>query len=73
MPENAPSIFRITEREKQILVLIASGLSTKQIARTLGIAFRTVLAHRARIMEKLRVNGIAELSHAAIEMGLIEP
>jgi DNA-binding CsgD family transcriptional regulator len=72
MSENAPSVFRLTAREKEVLVLIASGLSSKQIAHTLHIAFRTVLAHRAHIMAKLNVHGVDELTRSAIQIGLIE-
>ena len=63
---------RLTRREVQVLVLIAEGKTTKEIARELGISFKTTASHRAHIMEKLAVHNTALLTRAAIRMGLIE-
>lgn len=57
--ENA--ISRLTPRQIEIVDLIAEGLTSKEIAVRLGMSFRTVDTHRARIMEKLQVNSLAEL------------
>ncbi|MFN3891593.1 MAG: response regulator transcription factor [Beijerinckiaceae bacterium] len=57
--ENALS--RLTPRQIEIVDLIAEGLTSKEIAVRLGMSFRTVDTHRARIMEKLQVNSLAEL------------
>ena len=51
----------MTPRQVEIVDLIAEGLTSKEIAVRLGMSFRTVDTHRARIMEKLQVNSLAEL------------
>src|SRR5262249_25868153 len=56
----------LTQREQQVVRLIVSGLRTHQIGTRLGISGKTVEAHRATIMRKLRVNGLAELVRSAL-------
>lgn len=55
------TLSRLTPRQVEIVDLIAEGLTSKEIALRLGMSFRTVDTHRARIMEKLQVNSLAEL------------
>lgn len=62
----------VTPREREILVLIASGKSSRQIAAHLGISFKTVTCHRYRIQQKLDVHNMAELTRVTLKMGLIE-
>ena len=62
----------ITPRERQVLTLIASGKSSKQIAQVLGISFRTSVCHRYRLQQKLNAHNTADLTRAAIRMGLVE-
>ena len=62
----------ITAREREVLTLIACGKSSKQIAKQLGIAFRTAVCHRYRLQKKLNAHNTADLTRAAIRMGLIE-
>jgi len=62
----------ITPREREVLKLIAVGKSSKQVAVELGIAFRTVVCHRYRLYQKLKVHTSVELTRAALKMGLIE-
>lgn len=57
---------KLTEREREILVLIAQGKANKEIAELLSISVRTVEAHRASIMRKLRIGTHAGLIHYAI-------
>jgi len=52
---------RLTEREREILALIAAGHQNRDIAAQLGISPRTVEVHKARIMEKLECRSLAEL------------
>ncbi|WP_332692129.1 response regulator transcription factor [Bosea sp. (in: a-proteobacteria)] len=52
---------RLSEREREILALIAEGRSTKEIARTLGISPRTVDTHRAHLAEKLESGSVADM------------
>ena len=63
----------LSQREREVLVLIASGKSTRQIAEQLGIAFKTAVVHRHNLHTKLKVHKAVELTRAAIRMGLIEP
>lgn len=62
----------LTAREKEILTLIASGLSNQQIAEKLYISIKTVQTHRAHILEKLGLHDRTELVRYAIRKGLIE-
>ncbi len=64
------SIDILTDREREILQLIAEGYSTKQIALKLHISVKTVETHRRQIMGKLDVHTIAELTKYAIRKGL---
>ena len=63
----------LTVREREVLALIASGKSSKQIAADFGIAFNTVVCHRYHIQTKLNAHNIADLTRAAMRMGLVEP
>jgi PAS domain S-box-containing protein len=74
-PDEAASrmVFALTERERQVLVLIAAGKSTKEAAATLGISYKTADSHRSRILEKLGVHETASMVRYAIRAGLIEP
>lgn len=62
----------LTTREKEILTLIAQGLSNQQIAGQLYISIKTVQTHRAHILEKLGLHDRTELVRYAIRKGLIE-
>jgi PAS domain S-box-containing protein len=66
-------VFALTERERQVLVLIADGKSTKAAAEQLGISYKTADSHRSRILEKLGVHETASMVRYAIRAGLIEP
>ncbi len=62
----------LTPREYEILRYVITGMLNKQIALTLNIAEKTVKIHRGRVMEKLRVDSVAELVRLA-EKARIEP
>jgi len=62
----------LTARERQVLQLIAEGLSAKETAGRLGISQKTVLAHRRSIMDKLDIQSTAELARYALREGLTE-
>lgn len=62
----------LTPRQREILTLIAEGLSTKDISRRLNISVKTVESHRAQLMERLDIHDVASLVRYAIKMGLIE-
>lgn len=55
---------RLTQRERELLALIAAGHRNRDIARQLGISSRTVEVHKARIMEKLECSTLADLIRA---------
>ncbi|MBC7469333.1 MAG: response regulator transcription factor [Ramlibacter sp.] len=63
----------LTTRQIEILKLIAQGRASKEIAFELGLSPKTVDVHRARIMERLRLNDIASLTLYAVRKGLIKP
>jgi DNA-binding NarL/FixJ family response regulator len=60
----------LTNREREVLQLIAEGNSTKEIAASLTVSVKTVETHRRQIMEKLGIFSIAELTKYAIREGL---
>lgn len=62
----------LTEREREILRLLALGHTNQEIAKSLFLSVRTVETHRAHIMQKLRLSTRAELVHYAMEQGLLE-
>jgi DNA-binding NarL/FixJ family response regulator len=60
----------LTNREREILQLIAEGESTKEIAFELRVSIKTVESHRQQIMKKLNLHSVAELTRHAIREGL---
>ncbi|MEO8682363.1 MAG: response regulator transcription factor [Vicinamibacterales bacterium] len=62
----------LTDREREVLILLARGESTKEIAATLDIGARTVETHRANLMRKLGVKSVALLTQVAIREGIID-
>ena len=62
---------RLTPRERQVFTLLTRGLLNKQIARELGTTEHTVKAQRARVVEKMEVASIADLTRAAERLGMI--
>ena len=64
-------IGRLTEREKEILLLISTGKQLKEIAFELEISYKTVTFHRKHIMDKLKVFSDVELTKIAIREGLV--
>jgi DNA-binding NarL/FixJ family response regulator len=62
----------LTEREIEILILIAEGFTNKQISDKLKISIKTVIAHRENIREKVKVHTTAELTKYAIKKGYIK-
>ena len=61
----------LSPREREVLKLIASGLSGKVIARELGISPKTVETHRVRLMTKLNLHSVAELVRYAVQTGFL--
>ena len=63
----------LTERELEVLKLVAEGLTNRQIAAQLIISVKTVQSHRTNIMEKLDLHDRTDLVKYAIRRGLIQP
>ena len=63
----------LSQREREVLQLLAEGKTTKQVAGQLHISPKTVEAHRLRIMNKLNIDNIAQLTKYAIQEGLTQP
>jgi two-component system response regulator FixJ len=61
---------RLTERERDVLVLLVGGDANKVVAHKLGISPRTVEIHRSRLMEKTQSGSLAELVRLAIAAGI---
>jgi len=65
------SYERLTDREREVLQLIAEGNSTRDIAELLHLSVKTAETHRARLMRKLDIHSTAELTQYAIRKGVI--
>jgi DNA-binding NarL/FixJ family response regulator len=63
----------LTDRERQVLQLIAEGMTTKEVAVRLGLTVKTADSHRSTLMNKLNIHSTAELVHYAIRRGLVQP
>lgn len=71
-PSGTPRLDSLTPREREVLQLIAEGLTSKEIASRLGAALKTIETHRTNIIRKLDLHSIAELTKYAIREGLTE-
>ncbi|TKJ34772.1 MAG: DNA-binding response regulator [Planctomycetes bacterium B3_Pla] len=70
-PADRKSAFNVlSQREREVLQLLAEGKSTKQVARRLHISPKTVEAHRLRVMHKLEIDNLALLTKYALQEGL---
>lgn len=63
----------LTQRERQVLQLIAEGKTNKEISQVLGMSVKTVDTHRRNLMAKLNIHETASLVRHAIKIGLIQP
>lgn len=72
-PSEPTASDELTQRQVEILKLIAQGRASKEIAFELGLSPKTVDVHRARIMDRLQLNDIASLTRYAVRKGLIKP
>jgi two-component system, NarL family, response regulator NreC len=71
---NRDSAFSIlSQREREVLQLLTEGKATKQIAKRLHISPKTVEVHRLNMMNKLKIDSIAQLTKYAIQEGLTQP
>jgi FixJ family two-component response regulator len=68
--EIATRLARLTPREHEVMVMVTNGKANKEIATNLGVSSKTVEAHRARVMEKMEADSLAELVRMAINANL---
>jgi two-component system invasion response regulator UvrY len=62
----------LSDREYQVLRMIASGLTVSQVATRLSLSVKTVSTYRARVLEKMNMKTTAELMHYGIQHGLVD-
>lgn len=70
LAEGDAGIAALSPREREVLQLVAEGLTTKDIAGKLHISVKTVETHRKQIMDKLEIRSVAELTKYAVREGL---
>jgi DNA-binding NarL/FixJ family response regulator len=70
--DERPPQETLSDREFQVMCMIASGKTIKAIADELSLSVKTVSTYRARILEKMRMKNNAELTHYAIQNKLVE-
>jgi two-component system, LuxR family, response regulator FixJ len=64
-------LSQLTPREHEVMILVVKGLSNKEVAKHLDVSNRTIDVHRAKIMEKMEADDLAELTVIAMHCGLI--
>lgn len=62
----------LSDREYQVMCMIASGKTVKEIAESLSLSVKTISTHRARILRKMHMRNNAQLTHYAIKLGLVD-
>jgi len=70
-PGQADPYESLTDREKQVLKLVAEGRANKDVAEVLGISVKTAMSHREHVMEKLGLHNRTELVRFALKRGVI--
>jgi DNA-binding NarL/FixJ family response regulator len=70
-PSGRGLVARLTGRQREVLQLVAKGLSSKDIAVRLDISPKTVDTHRLDLMEKLKLHSVAELTKFALREGFV--
>jgi hypothetical protein len=64
-------LHALTDRQIQVLKLVAEGQRTREIAKRLGLSLKTIESHRSEIMKRLRIHDVVSLVRFAIRVGLI--
>jgi RNA polymerase sigma factor (sigma-70 family) len=71
--QQADALRTLSEREREVLVLVVEGRTSKEIARIVGVKPTTIDTYRSRIMTKLEISDLPSLVRFAIRHGLIKP
>jgi DNA-binding NarL/FixJ family response regulator len=71
-PSGGDVVAALSERERQVLRLLALGSSAKEVAAQLSISVKTVETHRARLCAKVATHSVADLTRLAVRAGLVE-
>lgn len=66
-------IASLSDREREVLIEVASGYTSQQTADRLGLSVKTVESYRARLMQKLSLKDRADIVRLAVELGLLRP
>lgn len=69
----AEALARLSAREREVLILVVEGRTSKEIARLVGVKPTTIDTYRSRIMAKLDVTDLCALVRFAIRHGLLKP
>ncbi|HEX5560732.1 MAG TPA: response regulator transcription factor [Nocardioidaceae bacterium] len=69
-PPRRTALDQLTDRERQVLMLLADGASTAAMAERLGVSVNTVRSHVRNVLQKLGVHHRGKAAHAAVELGL---
>ena len=64
-------LHALTDRQIQVLKLVAEGYRTREVAKRLGLSIKTIESHRSEIMKRLRIHDVVSLVRFAIRVGLI--
>ena len=67
------AVAELTDREREVVLLLADGKTNKEVAGDLNISQKTAETHRANIMRKLRLDSLSDLVRYAIRNHLTEP
>jgi DNA-binding NarL/FixJ family response regulator len=70
--QTADELGGLSDREREVLQLVAEGKSNKQVAHALDVAVSTVESHRKHIMEKLNLHNTAEMVRFAVRKGIVQ-
>ena len=71
--QSAMAGTHLSDREREVITLVAQGHTSKEISGLLQISSRTVEHHRSNIMEKLKIHDVAGLTRYAVRHGLVDP
>lgn len=72
LPNISPPGPLLSTREREVLKMLADGLRTKEIAERIGVSIKTVETYRHRLMDKLQLDSVAELTRYAIREGIVK-